>query len=423
MNKSTDNPDRGLSPRYHRKRSHRCDDADADERRVRRRSVDYPQDRDKPRSRSRSPRRLENTHSRSRPRSPTRHRHRGRHRRRHASATSHQNHDQPLPFNAPRLSRSADLDRYRALFAHYLDIQKQIDIATLDEREIRGRWKSFADKWNNGELAEGWYRPEALQDAILDMQLASNTRPEDGNGQDISAKHPSQECRSDTSARQRQNIHTPKNDDNNTDAEVHKRADTGSRSRDAVEGESEDEDDDYGPTLPTENGSSYTARSVSSQAKYGAAIPTISDLTVRREIEASDRQEAREMLRQERKADRSIQKERLEELVPRATDPRARQLEKKREAREANASFAKAKASNDMPEIPDADLMGGEGGGVEEYKRIKREAERRKSEREVRREEVARAKREERAGRIKEYKQREAHTVDMLRELAKSRFG
>jgi len=28
----------------------------------------------------------------------------------------------------------------------YLDIQKQIDIDTLDETEVKGRWKSFVGK-------------------------------------------------------------------------------------------------------------------------------------------------------------------------------------------------------------------------------------------------------------------------------------
>lgn len=33
------------------------------------------------------------------------------------------------------------------MFALYLDIQKQIDIESLDDREIKGRWKSFVKKW------------------------------------------------------------------------------------------------------------------------------------------------------------------------------------------------------------------------------------------------------------------------------------
>jgi hypothetical protein len=40
-----------------------------------------------------------------------------------------------------------DLPAYRPMFALYLDIQKQIDIDTLDETEVKGRWKSFVGKW------------------------------------------------------------------------------------------------------------------------------------------------------------------------------------------------------------------------------------------------------------------------------------
>jgi len=33
------------------------------------------------------------------------------------------------------------------MFALYLDIQKQILLEDLDEREAKGRWKSFVGKW------------------------------------------------------------------------------------------------------------------------------------------------------------------------------------------------------------------------------------------------------------------------------------
>lgn len=33
------------------------------------------------------------------------------------------------------------------MFALYLDIQKQIYIDDLDEKEMKGRWKSFVGKW------------------------------------------------------------------------------------------------------------------------------------------------------------------------------------------------------------------------------------------------------------------------------------
>lgn len=33
------------------------------------------------------------------------------------------------------------------MFALYLDIQKQRDIEELSEDEVKGRWKSFMNKW------------------------------------------------------------------------------------------------------------------------------------------------------------------------------------------------------------------------------------------------------------------------------------
>lgn len=33
------------------------------------------------------------------------------------------------------------------MFGLYLDIQKRKDIDELDESEVKGRWKSFMNKW------------------------------------------------------------------------------------------------------------------------------------------------------------------------------------------------------------------------------------------------------------------------------------
>ena len=51
-----------------------------------------------------------------------------------------------LPFHAPVLSKH-DLEVYKPLYTSYLDIQKQLDIEDLSEKEMRGRWKSFVGKW------------------------------------------------------------------------------------------------------------------------------------------------------------------------------------------------------------------------------------------------------------------------------------
>ncbi|TGJ83580.1 hypothetical protein E0Z10_g5173 [Xylaria hypoxylon] len=419
---------------------------DADGRRVRRRSDEHANGTHTHKRRSRSPRRSEHpdhrdneraggvnqarhrhgdtrddryetghrssarNHTDSRSRSPTRHRHSHRrrddmhrHRSNHASTASHQDRAPELPCDARPLSRSADLNTFRPLFAQYLDIQKQIDISTLNEREVRGRWKSFVSKWNNRELAEGWYRPEMFEDVMLDSREVGD-KPEG------------------------ERRHAPPRDFSTRQSEVlGGKAGADLRPQDSEEREDDgDDDDDYGPTLPTQDNLGHVtsiAESLS-QTKHGPSIPSLSDLTLRRELEVSDRDDARALLRQERRADRTIQKEKLDELVPRAdAGTQARKLEKKREVRNSNTSFANAKSSNEMPDLPDAELMGGDGGGIEEYKKLKREGERKKTEREVRREEIWRAKQEEREERAREYREREAHTVDMLREIAKSRFG
>lgn len=82
-----------------------------------------------------------------------------RHHRRHRSSTSPTRTQSELPLGARPLVRS-DFKTFKPLFAQYLEVQKGKDIAALDEREVKGRWKSFVGKWNRGELAEGWYSPE-----------------------------------------------------------------------------------------------------------------------------------------------------------------------------------------------------------------------------------------------------------------------
>ncbi|KAI3324297.1 hypothetical protein HD806DRAFT_494657 [Xylariaceae sp. AK1471] len=374
-------------------------------------------------SRSRSPARHRHRHHHRDETHPSRHHHHHhhRHRFRHVSSTSHQDSPPALPSNARPLSRSADFDTFRPLFARYLDVQKQIDITTLDEREVRGRWKSFVGKWNKGELAEGWYQPETFEDA-LDQRGVENG-PEGERRRDVSERATSYERPHGSSVGKIRHIHTIKLE--NDDERPWEREDAVLRSQ-GMEDEGEEDDEDYGPTLPGQDNPTHATSIAKSQSqtKPGPGIPTLSDLTLRRELEAADLQETRGLLRQERKGDRALQKERLDELTPRAdAGTQARKLEKRREVRDANTSFANAKSSNDVPELADAELMGADGGGIEEYKKLKREAEHKKTEREVRREEVLRAKREEREERMKAYREREAHTVDMLREIAKSRFG
>ncbi|KAI4598230.1 hypothetical protein KJ359_003114 [Pestalotiopsis sp. 9143b] len=317
------------------------------------------------------------------------------HRRRHHHRKHHRHHqssrhDQPkpsrppaeLPHGARPVSRS-DLDLFRPLLARYLDVQKNKDMAEMDEREVRGRWKSFAAKWNDGALVQSWYDPELFEE----------TRQ--SGFWDVSSK-PKSAVRSPVRA-----------EDVSSGGEQDVGEGTGK------ERGSED-DDDYGPVLP---GSSKHH----SSGRQGPGIPSLQDLEVRREMDEEDRMDGVTQLRLERKADRAEQKARLEELVPRAeAGTRERKLEKKKEVNEKMKGFRER--SPGAAEVNDGELMGG-GDGVEELKQMRASAERRKTEKEIRREEIRRAKDEERQEKLREYREKEDKAMVMLKELAKQRFG
>ena len=138
-------------------------------------------------------------------------------------------------------------------------------------------------------------------------------------------------------------------------------------------------------------------------------------------MEAEDRLAAADDIRFARKLDRKAQKAALDELVPRAeAGTRERQLEKKKEVNEKMKSFREK--SPGTAEVPDQELMGG-GDSIGDFKRIKQEQERKKTERELRKEEILRARTAEREERLSEYRAKEESTMDMLRSLAKQRFG
>lgn len=185
------------------------------------------------------------------------------------------------------------------------------------------------------------------------------------------------------------------------------------------------EGDEYGPALP----SSALTRKLPEQstARHGPSIPYLHDLQVKREMAAEDAAEAHKMgvesVRHERRAERRVQKERLDEIVPRAeTGTRERQLEKKRERGESNRAFAASAHDNADLEVKDSDLMG-DGGGIDDLKRIKQVEERKRSEREMRREENLAARRAEREERVQIMREKEQKTMSMLQELARARFG
>lgn len=314
-----------------------------------------------------------------------RHHHRKHHRHHQSSRHDQSKPSRPaaeLPHGARPVSRS-DLDLFRPLLARYLDVQKNKDMAEMDEREVRGRWKSFAAKWNDGALVQSWYDPELFEE----------TRQ--SGFWDVSSK-PKSAVRSPVRA-----------EDVSSGGEQDVGEGTGK------ERGSED-DDDYGPVLP---GSSKHH----SSGRQGPGIPSLQDLEVRREMDEEDRMDGVAQLRLERKADRAEQKARLEELVPRAeAGTRERKLEKKKEVNEKMKGFRER--SPGAAEVNDGELMGG-GDGVEELKQMRASAERRKTEKEIRREEIRRAKDEERQEKLREYREKEDKAMVMLKELAKQRFG
>ncbi|KAF3036029.1 hypothetical protein E8E12_002228 [Didymella heteroderae] len=319
--------------------------------------------------RSRSPRRDDDRHSD----------------KKHRSHRSHRSRSPPakavkLPYSAKPLSKH-DFDAYKPLFQSYLDIQKQIKLDELDEREARGRWKSFVSKWNYGELARSWYDPSMLKTAqdTVEAYRASSRSPRPGK-----RGSPEYEQRAGAPAQ-------------------------GSGEK------SDDSDDGFGPAPPTHL----------THKGHGPTIPRFDDLTHRNELRneenAQNRSTYADDVRYERKAERKTQKERMEELAPRA-DPgsRERQLEKKRETTSTLQSFRDAKEGGDV-EVGEGELMGDD--GIEGYKAKKKADERVKNEREIRREEIARARAAEREEALSARRAKEAQTMEFLRQIAKERFG
>ncbi len=286
-----------------------------------------------------------------------------------------------LPFEARQLVKR-DLDTFEPLLSHYLFVQKQKDAYEMDEREIKGRWKSFMSKWNRNELAEGWYDPEMFA-RIVSMQ------PE----------RPAKEVHA---ARKVADVEMSESDEPRQGAGAGAGAGSGS------------DDEDYGPTLPGQ----------APGRRMGVGIPSKDDLAERDSMRQDDRESAREQLRADRKADRRLQKDRLEELAPRAeAGTHERKMEKKREANDKMRQFRdKSPDDGGGGAANDSELMGG-GDSLAEHKQMKQQEQRRKTEREIRREEFDRAKREEMEERRRQWQEREQGTVSMLQELARQRFG
>ncbi|KAI7305717.1 hypothetical protein KC340_g11924, partial [Hortaea werneckii] len=293
------------------------------------------------RKRSRSPREdARDQHvNRHRSRSPDRrhhHEHGHRHHHHHHQRPKHPSPHTVLPSHARPLHKR-DVDTHRALFAEYLDLQKALDIDTLSADEVRGRWKSFVGKWNRGELAEGWYDPDTKRK--VDLRFAGG---EEGSARNTLPEEPVRTRGTGSGPSGVKDGGLPGADD---------RRDV-NEDDDEDEDEEEDDEDEYGPSLPP-----------SSEAQpLGPAVPSMQDLQHRRELLAEDREAQRAQIREDRRQDRKTQKERLEELVPRAEPgTRERQLEKKREKAAANRAFRDAKegggaAAGGMEEVDDKEL-------------------------------------------------------------------
>ena len=254
---------------------------------------------------------------------------------------------------------------------------------------------------NRGELAEGWYDPSTLEKARQsESPFMDNMRASMAD-------------------------ETPRSPVKSTNKSP------GATMKQGREEESESEsDDEMGPKLPGQEGRSRRDR-------VGPSIPGFQDLELKRgmdllypmdtslmceiEMATEDGLAVRDDIRYERKMDRKAQKAALDDLVPRAeAGTRERQLEKKKEVNEKMKGFRER--SPGAAEVPDTELMGG-GDSVGDFKRIKQEAERKKTEREIRKEEILRARMAEREERLSDYRAKEDKTMDMLKALAKQRFG
>lgn len=146
-------------------------------------------------------------------------------------------------------------------------------------------------------------------------------------------------------------------------------------------------------------------------------------MTLLTEVEQAldDAEANRQDMRHERKQERKIQKERLDELVPRAEPgTRERQLEKKHQKAATNKSFRESNG-NDMQEVNDGQLMGDV--GRDDYKAQVEATKAKQSERELRREEALRTRAAEREERMAVHRAKEDKTMEMLKALAQQRYA
>lgn len=330
------------------------------------------------------------------------HHHRQHHHRHHHHSSKSREAPAKLPFDARPLSYKHDLETFEPLFAYYLDIQKSKDFYELDSHEARGRWKSFVNKWNRAELAEGWYDPEMFERVVKEAPARTRSGYNEDSDAPRDTDEPQlwREASAPESGRSGQEV-------------VHRAIKNANGQGD---GDEDEDEDDYVPPLPP--GQSATA---STGSRQGPGIPTVADLTLQREAAAEEHESRVTDLRLARKADRAQQKERLDDLVPRAeAGTRERKLEKKALVNDKMQSFRDK--GDAMEEVGDGDLMGG-GDSLDDFRKAAKEQQRKKTDRELRREAEARARAEEREEKLREWREREEEKLRGLKELARARFG
>ncbi|OAX84156.1 hypothetical protein ACJ72_01483 [Emergomyces africanus] len=354
------------------------------------------------RTRSRSPKQKGKSHSRRK------------HERRVAVAPV------TLPFDARPLSKH-DLQLLEPMFALYLDIQKHLDIVDLDEWEVKGGGRVS----NRGELAEGWYDPSTFQKAQEDSAAGEYKRvysPTRRASPDYDERYEraEREGTGDTLRERSTSAAIPLDE----------------RAKDTEDEDYDEEEESYGPKLPTLDSSLVLAQSTSrsrrADQRSGPTIPTFQDLQLQRESEKESHKTGFITQHKETSLARAAHKAQIrsaeEEIAPRAEPgTRERRLEKKRETAASNRAFAESKTGGeDDGVVGDDELMGGGSGGGDDLALLKKQREkdvRKKNERELRREEMLRARAAEREERLKSYRRREEETMSVLKTLAKQRFG
>ncbi|RPB02018.1 hypothetical protein L873DRAFT_1674534 [Choiromyces venosus 120613-1] len=352
--------DRSHSP-HHSSRHHRHRDRDRD---------------------SRSSSKSRDHHSRENHSRHHHHHHRRRHKRTRSPSPA-----VVRPLNAPRISRH-DFELHKDVFADYLDIQKGLILSELDRAEAKGRFKRFVTHYNHGELARGWY------DRIVNRKASDPSKvPEQQKSSSRKEEEPARP------ERKKQRMDTPQSDKKD-----------GSEGENESENEESSEEEIVGPLLPGQQPSKRSRAP-------GPTIPSKEDLDFQKELIREDQTLQHLDFRHTRKQELKLEKERLEELVPRAAaGTHERKLEKKAEL---NAKMKSFREKSPELEVNEETLMGS--GGTDSFKQRKAAVERKKNDREIRKEELLRARIAEREERLQQHRDKEEKTMTMLRQLA-SRF-